>query len=149
MEVLVKLKSVLVFSGISAMKPKHQHQDEHRLSHRKSSALWGKKTKQNKKHWVEMFGWWGMPPPPPPLSLAHKMQALPCRTCGFKGSAGPFIIALLFLSLAGLSDRSEAPGADDVTSNSASGPRDFNTFVFFSHQCEIVQYDGCLMLKQD
>lgn len=63
-----------------------------------------------------------------PLSW-HKMQALPCRMCGFEDSARPFIIALLFLSLAGLLDRAEAPGADR-TSITASGPQDFNTFVF-------------------
>lgn len=40
-------------------------------------------------------------------------------------SSSPF----LFLSLAGLLDRAEAPGAN-LTSSSASGPRDFNTFVF-------------------
>lgn len=69
------------------------------------------------------------PSHPTPTLSWHKMQALPCRIYGFKGSARPFIIALLFLSLAGLSDRAEAPGAD-VTSSAASGPRDFNTFVF-------------------
>lgn len=86
----------------SALIPKHQHQDEHRLLHRKSSALWGQKMLcGNMRRWGT----------PPPLNW-HKMQALPCRTCGFKGSARPFIIALLFLSLAGLLDRVEAPDTD-------------------------------------
>lgn len=101
----------------SASTPKHQHQDEHRLSHRKSSALW-----ETLGGNVRRQGDTG------PLSW-HKMQALPCHTCGFKGSARPFIIALLFLSLAGLLEQAEAPSAD-MTSNAASSPQDFNTFVF-------------------
>lgn len=116
MEVVVSYNASW-FHQRSASIPKHQHRDEHRLSHRKSSALW-----ENAGWECEEVGHAA------PLSW-HKMQALPCRTCGFKGSTGPFIIALLFLSLAGLLDRTEAPGAD-VTSSSASGPRDFNTFVF-------------------
>lgn len=63
--------------------------------------------------------------------LSWQMQALPCRMCGFEDSARPFIIALLFLSLAGLLDRAEAPGAD-ITSSTVSGPQDFNTFVFLA-----------------
>lgn len=40
----------------------------------------------------------------------HKMQALPCRTCGSEGSARPFHHRpYLFLSLAGLLDWAEAP----------------------------------------
>lgn len=61
----------------------------------------------------------------------HERQAPPCCTCGFKGRAKPFIIALWFPSLAELSDWAEALGAD-LTSSTASGPRDFNTFVCFS-----------------
>lgn len=108
----------------------------------------GRAVHSGKKCWMGKAR--GVGEEPPPLGW-HKMQALPCRTCGFKGrkrKKKPFIIALLFLSLAELLDWAEALGAD-LTSSTAPGPWDFNTFVFFSHQCVIVQYDGCLMLKQD
>jgi len=94
--------------------------------------------------WMEM---WEGGKNPPSLTW-HKMQALPCCTCGIKGSVRPFIIALLFLSLAGLLDWAEAPGAG-LTSSAASGPQRLQHICVFNHQCEIVQYDGCLMLKQD
>lgn len=76
----------------------------------------------------------------------HKMQALPCRTRGlYWRSARPFIVALLFLSLAGLLDWTETPGV-----GGSSRKKKLNQHIcVFSHQCEIVQYDGCLMLKQD
>ncbi|KAG7500967.1 hypothetical protein JOB18_035628 [Solea senegalensis] len=66
---------------------------------------------------------------PPPLSW-HKRQALPCRIyMDSRGSVRPFIIALLFLSLAGLLEQAEAPGTN-TTSCPVPGPQDFNTFVF-------------------
>lgn len=71
--------------------PKHQHQDEHRLLHRKSSALWGKKN----AGWGKMRRWGGTAP----FLGWHKMQALPCRTCGFKGRrslpSSPFCFSAL------------------------------------------------------
>lgn len=82
------------------------------------------------------------------------------------GSAGPshHRPPLLFLSLAGLLERAEAPGGRFPTSNFAvgrgQGSRGFwcggggdtlrlQHICVCSHQCVTVQYDGRLMLKRD
>lgn len=90
--------------------------------------------------------WGGTASPPPPLSW-HKMQALPCCTCGFKGSETfhhrPFVSQpCRTLGLSGGSrcwfDFQHGVGSSRL-----------QHICVFSHQCVIVQYDGCLMLKQD
>lgn len=77
----------------------------------------------------------------------HKMQALPCRTCGFKGRrslpSSPFCFSALQNSWTEqrLSVLIWLPARHRVLQTS--------THLCFSHQCVLVQYDGCLMLKQD
>lgn len=116
--------------------PKHQHQDEHRLLHRKSSALWGKKC------WMGQDG-----EEPPPFSAGTRCRLFhvvhvdlrvgeafhhrpfvsqPCRTLGLsRGSRCWF-------------DFQHGIGSSRL-----------QHICVFSHQCVLVQYDGCLMLKQD
>lgn len=81
------------FLQCSASIPKHQHQDEHRLSNRKSSALWIMLVGTRGGGYRDRFGSHG-----PHLSW-HKMQALPCCTCGFKVqwdlSSSPFCFSAL------------------------------------------------------
>lgn len=120
-----------------ALLPKHQHQDEHRLLHRKSSALW-------EKCWMGKYEASGRNRP---LSAGTRCRLFhvvhvdlgvgktfhhrpfvsqPCRTLGLsRGSRCWF-------------DFQHGIGSSRL-----------QHICVFSHQCVIVQYDGCLMLKQD
>lgn len=82
-----------------------------------------------------------------PLSW-HKMQALPCRTCGFKGSARPFHHRpFVSQPCRTLGTRRGSWRWFDFQCSVRSSR--LQHICVFSHQCEIVQYDGRLMLKQD
>lgn len=82
----------------------------------------------------------------PPLSQLAQDAGSSMSYMRIRGvSARPFIIALLFLSLAGLLEQAEAPGGFQFSVRSSR----LQHICVFSHQCEIVQYDGRLMLKQD
>lgn len=122
--------------------PKHQHQDEHRLLHRKSSALWEEK---KKKCWMGQDEALGRNRPPfsagTRCRLFHVVHvdlrvgeafhhrpfvSQPCRTLGLsRGSRCWF-------------DFQHGIGSSRL-----------QHICVFSHQCVLVQYDGCLMLKQD
>lgn len=62
-----------------------------------------------------------------------------------RGLMRSFIVAVLFLSLAGLLSRGSCHWYDFCCVRSSK----LQHICVFSHQCEIVQYDGRLMLKQD
>lgn len=104
-------RNVLVSSAF-CFNTKHQHQDQHRLSHRKSSAPW------RKAGWKCEVG--GDTSPPKPTQDAGSSMSY----MWIDGVSETFHHRPLFLSLAGLLDQAEAPGAD-LTSSAAPGPRDF------------------------
>lgn len=141
MEVLVSYKVMSWFLQHSALIPKHQHRDKHRLSHRKSSALG--------KCWVEMWGGWRWGDTNPHLLFQLAQDA---------GSS------MSYMWIRGVSETfHHRPFVSQPcrTLGPSRGSWRWYDFHFsvrssrlqhicvFSHQCEIVQYDGCLMLKQD
>lgn len=121
----------------SALIPKHQHQVEHRLLHRKSSALWEKQWVENTRrrrtlHSSQMAQDAGS-------SMSYmRIQGVgktfhhrpfvsqPCRTLGPSRGSWRRLDFLFGVRSSRLQH-----------------------ICVFSHQCVIVQYDGRLMLKQD
>lgn len=138
MKVVVSYPNMSWFVQHSALIPKHQHQDEHRLSQWKSSALWN-------KCWVELQG-------------SKRKNNIPSQLAQDAGSS------MLHVWIRGLSEtfhhhpfvsqpcRTLGPSRGswlwyDFQYNVRSSR--LQHICVFSHQCEIVQYDGRLMLKQD